>query len=490
LAALCRRQGAYFRAHSRTAEAEAPLREAVALCEQLVKDDPDNVVDCSALAESYSNLGYLFHYVLIRRWHEAETAYRQALTIQEDVVRRAPANPDYRNVLGRMCRDLGKICMLDRRTEESERAYKRGIDVQTSLARDHPNTSSYQMVLTSLYKELGVVYDTTGRLADALAPWLESLRCAERLVDRDPTDLRHIVSLGEMQAMLGYLQFRLHNDALDAAALVNRGIATLESAYARDSRLQTLQICLKNAYDFRGDMLVSLGRYSEALADRERVIALAEPPFRPFAQIVHAVTLAQSGNDRRAIEEMRTAADAVPRNSPSAGAIYANSARVFAVAAIAVSRDAARSDSERKVFGSGGGVAGARVRDWVSDERPNPQVAGIPPVAIASRLSGCPLWSLGDLFCRRFVKSVRNARQLCAADDIRDRLGFRPRFEQRLASGVEHFFEVIELRQVIAGRHGDPLCPRDRCRRVDRVALGVLQDEGFERDRRRFGRLE
>jgi tetratricopeptide (TPR) repeat protein len=348
LAALCRRQGAYFRAHSRAAEAEAPLREAVALCEQLVKDDPDNVVDCSALAESYSNLGYLFHYVLIRRWHEAETAYRQALTIQEDVVRRAPANPDYRNVLGRMCRDLGKICMLDRRTEESERAYKRGIDVQTSLARDHPNTSSYQMVLTSLYKELGVVYDTTGRLADALAPWLESLRCAERLVDRDPTDLRHIVSLGEMQAMLGYLQFRLHNDALDAAALVNRGIATLESAYARDSRLQTLQICLKNAYDFRGDMLVSLGRYSEALADRERVIALAEPPFRPFAQIVHAVTLAQSGNDRRAIEEMRTAADAVPRNSPSAGAIHANSARVFAVAAIAVSRDAARSDSERK----------------------------------------------------------------------------------------------------------------------------------------------
>jgi hypothetical protein len=100
----------------------------------------------------------------------------------------------------------------------------------------------------------------------------------------------------------------------------------------------------------RADALSRLGRYTEALADCDRAIAMDDGRTQELSRLRRAIVLARTGDHRRAAAEAATLAELAPgANSP--GSREYNLACVLALAAEAARGDAALAPADRASAG-------------------------------------------------------------------------------------------------------------------------------------------
>jgi len=77
----------------------------------------------------------------------AATAYRQALTLQEALVRDRPDDDRRRNQLARILNNLGRVHQKSGRTDQAAEVLQRALSLGKELVGRHPNDFEYAHVL-------------------------------------------------------------------------------------------------------------------------------------------------------------------------------------------------------------------------------------------------------------------------------------------------------------------------------------------------------
>jgi RNA polymerase sigma factor (sigma-70 family) len=101
--------------------------------------------------------------------NQAEVSYRQALDLQEKLVRDFPTVRAYRSDLAGTLGRLGNLQRLSRRVLEAERTLRKALAIQEKLVAEAPDDREQRRELGANYRALGQVLRDAGRLNEAEA---------------------------------------------------------------------------------------------------------------------------------------------------------------------------------------------------------------------------------------------------------------------------------------------------------------------------------
>jgi serine/threonine-protein kinase len=149
------------------ATAENGYRQAIAL----LGDEPANRAE---RARAEHGLGILLKKA--SRFREAEAALRDALGLREQLVAAAPGDAELKQALGQTRYQLGAVAAkLKGRRGEEESAYRAAIQVQERLVADSRGHPARRRELARYQNNLGILLHDTGRLGDAEHAFGEAL---------------------------------------------------------------------------------------------------------------------------------------------------------------------------------------------------------------------------------------------------------------------------------------------------------------------------
>jgi serine/threonine protein kinase/tetratricopeptide (TPR) repeat protein len=356
-------------------EAEAEYHRAIAIQEKVVKELPAGRDEARRLSSSLINLSEL---VAERgALDEGEKLLRRGLAIQETLARDYPSIPEYRKYLGRTLRALADRLGDRKKLAEARATYRRAIDVQQLLVKQYPKFPEYRRDLASTYNNFANFEQDQGRTPEAEAGFREAIRVQEPLVREHPTIPEFRRELANSYDNLGYavVQRRAYSEAervyrralaqeeallrqfpnaaeyvlrkggtqgsvaltlaeqgkkKEALGWYTRSLDNLNAARARmKSQLPQGLDWLRNSYSGRATTLESLGRFTDALPDREQVIRLTPPAQRKAEQLRWALCLARAGQ----VEKATAQAGALTASEETSGELLVAAARVYGRAA-------------------------------------------------------------------------------------------------------------------------------------------------------------
>jgi serine/threonine protein kinase/tetratricopeptide (TPR) repeat protein len=154
-------------------DAESAYREALALLEQLTAQFPKRPGCREDLAITCNNLG-----ILLRKTggsKEAESCYRRVLALQNELATDFPGRPNIRRDTARTYSNLGNILSDMGRLPEAEKAYRDSLDILKQLAVEFPNRIDLHQALAGGNLELGTILSETGRPTEAEVCYREAL---------------------------------------------------------------------------------------------------------------------------------------------------------------------------------------------------------------------------------------------------------------------------------------------------------------------------
>jgi tetratricopeptide (TPR) repeat protein len=326
--------GDFFQRDGRPQEGIQAFREAMPLVTALARDHPTVADYQTYLAKFHHNLAVLYYNVGANdpQWHarevkEAERGFREAWTIWQRLAKKHPSRTEYQVELARCQRNLGSLYRLTGRPQEAKEAFDQALALWEMLSKRHPLVPEYQSMLVGCYHNLAGIYqDSSAQQAeDALG---KALVGQQRLARDHPGDIEFALALGTTQCDLGNLT---HNTGRFEVALewFDQAVAQLQTIRARQPRHVTVRRYLYNAREGRAKTLTEVGQHTEALAEWERALELADESHRPWARLQRALTLARLGDYGQAITEVEALA---PVKDPPAEALC-GWACVYALAA-------------------------------------------------------------------------------------------------------------------------------------------------------------
>jgi tetratricopeptide (TPR) repeat protein len=161
----------------------AALHSSLALREGLAGRQPDNPEWQMDLSTSYSLIGYMLH--AQGDFPRAEDAQRRALAIRE----RPPKGADSLVWQGKRAGGylaLGHALSAQSRTAEALAAYEKAIGLYKGLAQSDNDNAVWQQNYADVLVEMGGVAKERGDVSGALGRYDEALAIAERLAKLDP----------------------------------------------------------------------------------------------------------------------------------------------------------------------------------------------------------------------------------------------------------------------------------------------------------------
>jgi tetratricopeptide (TPR) repeat protein len=146
-------------------------KEALAFKTELDPDEPDSPL-------ALNNLGDRVRTINLS--HEAEAAYRQALSRLEKLVAEFPGEPDYLVEQARSCFSLGLLLATNNRPEEAEKVYSQATQLLEKLTAEFPRDSHYRKVLAVQLVRLAFSFKGAGRPQEAGNAYEKALTLAPR----------------------------------------------------------------------------------------------------------------------------------------------------------------------------------------------------------------------------------------------------------------------------------------------------------------------
>ena len=120
------------------------------------------------LAIRYNNLGMT--QASLSQAAEAERSFRQALELQESLVRQNPQDVDLRSDMGGIYNNLGMILEKLQRNKEAADSYRKAVEHQKVAFGQAPEIARYRSFLSHHYFNYGEVLRRLGRVDEA-ARW-------------------------------------------------------------------------------------------------------------------------------------------------------------------------------------------------------------------------------------------------------------------------------------------------------------------------------
>jgi len=162
---------------------EEPCRQAVASFEALVRADPQNTTYQCELGYSLHNLGV---WCWNHRPEEAEACLSRALAIQEQLVSVEPEELDDQRELGGTLRDIGNLRRDTARLDGALPYYRRALTIHETLVNRTPSFPSFRLNLAWDCWEQGKLMFRLGRYDEAVQLEIRAVTLLQGLVAEYP----------------------------------------------------------------------------------------------------------------------------------------------------------------------------------------------------------------------------------------------------------------------------------------------------------------
>ncbi len=296
------------RAKSEWAGAEKYYRDALTIQTKLADEHPDSEayhLDCT---NSHWGLAYTLRRA--KKPAESEAEYRLALGRMKQLAADFPADSRYRQQAANLARELG-IFLYDQGDEQNDRAkleagaalFPDALDVLNDLVAKYPSLPVYQIDALACHRDYGKVLGLLDRRIEAVEQFQKAIAHGEKLVAENPTVLPHQVDLGLCYSF--YASFLQDSPTpADSLEWAGKAIRTLTAAHEQDRQVFLTRRALAKCHAGRADTLDSLGRFAEALPDREKALEIGPPEMRDGCRFDRANTRLRVGQVAEAMAEV------------------------------------------------------------------------------------------------------------------------------------------------------------------------------------------
>jgi serine/threonine protein kinase/tetratricopeptide (TPR) repeat protein len=271
-------------------KSRAVHREAVVLLEKLAAECPDEPEYRLELSVSLDGLGKAAH--ALDKCAEAEKTFRAALDIRERLAADFPAEFTYRQQIGVSHINLGVVLSRLQRHAEAERAYRAALAIRQELVTRFPGAADHRHELANARHNLGSALHEQGKVAAAEVEYRAALQLRQQVVADLPGNLPHAAGLGSTFTKLAGL-CRDSGRLAEALELYHQAITTLTAVVNREPRRVGARESLRNGHMGLALCLGKLERFTDALAEWDRALALAEGAARVEVTIERALCLAR-----------------------------------------------------------------------------------------------------------------------------------------------------------------------------------------------------
>jgi serine/threonine protein kinase/tetratricopeptide (TPR) repeat protein len=246
-----------------------PVEKAVDLMQDLLRKGAD-----PSAFRSLREGVYRYNATAIMYIHDPQKTFEcleRGRTHWEELVRREPSVPGFRNDLGIFVHIVAALHLYADRPEAALQSYRRAVELRGGLVREFPSVPHYRAALAISLRDEALALDEQGRLADAEAACREGLEHAKKLVADFPgvpawEDLLTAgidQQLGQVLEDAGRLR--------EAEGCYREMLAVQESLLAAHPAVARYRLGVLNACILLGEVLWGTGRRAEAEDQYRRV---------------------------------------------------------------------------------------------------------------------------------------------------------------------------------------------------------------------------
>jgi tetratricopeptide (TPR) repeat protein len=255
------------------AEALAAYRRALAIWEELVAADPENVTSRAGLAETQTMIGIQSR--AGGRRDEAFRAFERAISTARGLVRDHPAVAHYRGDLAWCLNNLGAIQAESGRPDEAIRSQAEALAIREALARESPADFQCRADLAWCLNDLGGAMYAAGRSADALATHRRALAICEGLTATGPAAHPDRSGLVRSQLAVGFL-LRKTGRGAEAMRVFEPGLAVARALVRDHPTVALYRTQLADCLYNMGIIQADGGRRDESVRSQEEALAIRE----------------------------------------------------------------------------------------------------------------------------------------------------------------------------------------------------------------------
>jgi serine/threonine-protein kinase len=254
-------------------EALTAYRRALAIYDELAKDQPAELAHRVNQARTHHNLAIL--YGILGRSSEAEKAHLRAMDSWQQLVREAPTDPYLEDRLAAVMHNLAVLYRETSRPREAEDFLGRAIDLRTKLLRAEPENATRQRELAFGQFALGVLYCKTRRPADAEKVLIQARDTYRKALWTQPNDVECLTGLASTHNSLGVLY--MYTGRSKEAELALREALTLKERLAGEHpAMLKYQEDLANSYNNLGILYFGTRRLAESVEVHRKGLAIKE----------------------------------------------------------------------------------------------------------------------------------------------------------------------------------------------------------------------
>jgi len=349
----------------RASEARDQVKQAIALLEGLVKQDPTRAEYKLHLARSYRVRGVLEPQPQPPRGPGSGTAAPlpdlvRSLELVEGLVRQDPANRAYRTELAVAYHDLGGFHANHGQTTQAVAMYRRAVDLRRSLLERVPSAAdaTVRVQMGETLQSLAAQVQQTEHKAEAPRLYAESRQLLEDALKVEPKWDDAALALGETLMNWGYCLTFDRASHQKAGTLLVEAIEHVSPILKREPDWDRVRGVLLGCHGALAQLRERDACHAEAASEWEQVVSLAGPGEKERYQCHVALARARAGKHREAWnlgQELQRSLGKRPAE------YHFFLATVYAVCLAAAEKDSTLSAEDRSAVCSKCAVAGVEL---------------------------------------------------------------------------------------------------------------------------------
>jgi serine/threonine protein kinase/Tfp pilus assembly protein PilF len=250
-------------------DAESAYRQAIAIQETLAATVPNRTDVRHELAHSHNQLGRLL--LTTQRYPAAEQEFLHAGALFEVLHETDRTASEYRSDRAAVYEKLGLIQVRTGRLGDARKTLRQSIELQDRLVAEQPHRHDFQRELAGFYSNLGLILQDLGLFEEAEVAFRETIDRTRKLIGHDlgnPDDRR---VLGGALHNLGRLLLSRGRQPAEVCQFVREAIDHQKAALAADPRNSQAREFLGNHYSLLSVALLKLGDHAQAARSAEEL---------------------------------------------------------------------------------------------------------------------------------------------------------------------------------------------------------------------------
>jgi serine/threonine protein kinase/tetratricopeptide (TPR) repeat protein len=266
----------------RNALLSEPLAFFQDLREQLQADSDTSTEALVRLADAAFQMGHLTKE--IAGLDDAVRAHREALALQEQLVQQNPENADFQSALGAIHLHLGQLLRKTGDTSKASEAFKSAETLQQQLVEEHPGVAQYRRELAVTRDNMGLILSDTSQLDKAIEHHQSAAAVRKQLAQEQP-------NLTELELELATSHNNIGNILLatgkpkESLAEYNLALEIVKRQLAVQPGHRESREDLARNHANRARVLAVLGQATEALAAFEAAVTVFQQLVNDYPSI-------------------------------------------------------------------------------------------------------------------------------------------------------------------------------------------------------------